>query len=192
MIISKVLSSYVFRYGMLAVLFSAISTMALMFIFYSVFSYNNFKNVDQGFSDELSELTAVHENGGVDAVDSLIRQRATQRTTQLIDIQYDYIIVDESSRKLAGNLKHWPKFVEYNNWFSFELAQLQGEADIRLMGKRVILAEGHQLLVVRNSITVPSYSQFFSIILILSFVITVFTGSFAAFFMTWDFQRHVN
>ena len=69
---------------------------------------------------------------------------------------------------------------------------MQGEADIRLMGKRVILAEGHQLLVVRNSITVPSYSQFFSIILILSFVITVFTGSFAAFFMTWDFQRHVN
>lgn len=196
MIISKVLSSYVFRYGMLAVLFSAISTMALMFIFYSVFSYNNFKDVDQGFADELSKLIAVHQNSGVDAVDSFITQSTTESTTQpatqLIDIQYDYIIVDEAGRKLAGNLKHWPKFAEYNDWFSFELAQLHGENDIRLMGKRVILAEGHQLLVARNSITVPSYSRFFAIILISSFIITVFMGSFAAFFMTWDFQRHVN
>ena len=188
MIVSKVFSSYIFRYAMRAVLFSGLSAMLLMLIFYSFFSFNYFKSVNQGFIHEMAELTSVYEAGGIDEVSRFI----DRRISQLNDVQYDYMLVDNEYHKLAGSLENWPQFTEYRDWLSFELGRLEGDADIRHLAHSVILADGQQLLVARSRLDVLPYTRFFIGILFCSFIITVLMGAFSAFFMTWDFQRHVD
>ena len=188
MIVSKVFSSYIFRYAMRAVLFSGLSAVLLMLMLYSFFSFNYFTDVDQGFTNELTEFASAYNNGGIDSVDSFIGRRGDEFNP----IQYDYILVDSEYNKLAGNLESWPLFIEYLDWFSFELGSLESDADIRHMARSVILADGKQLLVARSRLAVLAHTRFFITILFSSFIITILMGAFSAFFMTWDFQRHVD
>ncbi len=188
MIVSKVLSSYIFRYAMRSTLFSVLSSMFLLLIIYSLFSYHYFKGVDQGFADELTEFVAVYEAGGIDAVDGFIEQRADEFSS----VQYDYMVVDSKYNKLAGSLEDWPQFTEYRDWLGFELAVLEGDTDIRHIARSVTLADGHQLLAARSRLAVFAYTRFFIGVLFSMFITTILMGTFAVFFMTWDFQRHVD
>ena len=188
MIVSKVFSSYIFRYAMRAVLFSGLSAMLLMLIFYSFFSFNYFNDVDQGFTNELTEFVSAYESGGVDEASRFIERRGDEYN----QVKYDYMLVDSEYNKLAGNLESWPLSIEYLDWFSFELGSLEDDADIRHMARSVTLADGQQLLVARSRLGVLAHTRFFITILFSSFIITILMGAFSAFFMTWDFQRHVD
>ena len=188
MIVSKVFSSYIFRYSMSTVLVTAISAMFLMVFFYSFFSYYYFKDVEQGFTDELSDITTAFEAGGVDQVNGFIDER-------LRDVNatpYDYWVTDNDNNHLAGNSEFTPRFTEYGGWLSFDMDVFKNDSDIRYMGRYVIIADGTQFLVTSSRSGVPAYTRFFISISFLAFNFTLVMGGFASFFMTWDFQRHVN
>ncbi len=188
MIVSKVFSSYIFRYSMSTVLVTAISAMFLMVLFYSFFSYYYFKDVEQGFTDELSDITTAFEAGGVDQVNGFIDER-------LRDVNatpYDYWVTDNDNNHLAGNSEFTPRFTEYGGWLSFDMDVFKNDSDIRYMGRYVIIADGTQFLVTSSRSGVPAYTRFFISISFLAFIFTLVMGGFASFFMTWDFQRHVD
>ena len=188
MIVSKVLSSYIFRYAMSTVLFSAIGAMFLMLLFYSFFSYHYFKNIEQGFNQELSGVVSAYVSGDINDVDNFI----ARSMSDLNATQYDYWVADSDNNKLAGNLEYRPQFTEYDDWLSFDMGIFEGGTDIRHMTRHVNIADGTQFLVASSRSGVPVYTRFFIGILVSGFIITLAVGGFAAFFMTWDFQRHVN
>jgi len=188
MIVSKVLSSYIFRYAMSTVLLSAIGAMFLMLVFYSLFSHHHFKNIEQGFTHELSKVVSAYESGGINDVDKVIERSMGDRNAT----QYDYWVTDSENNKLAGNLEYRPQFTEYDSWLSFDMGMLKGSVDIRHMARNVTIADGTQFLVASSRSGVPVYTRFFIGILLSGFIITIAMGGFASFFMTWDFQRHVD
>jgi len=188
MIVSKVFSSYIFRYAMSTVLFSAIGAMFFMLLFYSFFSYHYFKNIEQDFTRELSGVVDAYASGGINDVDNFIgRSMGDLNATQ-----YDYWVADIDNNKLAGNLEYRPQFTEYDDWLSFDMGILDGDTDIRHMTRYANITDGTQFLVASSRAGVPVYTRFFMGILLSGFIITITMGSFAAFFMTWDFQRHVD
>ena len=188
MIVSKVFSSYIFRYAMSTVLLSAIGAMFFMLLFYSLFSYHYFKNIEQGYTRELVGVVNAYQSGGINDVDNFIeRSMADLNATQ-----YDYWVADSESNKVAGNLEYRPQFIEYDSWLSFDMGILDGDTDIRHMARYTSIADGTQFLVASSRAGVPVYTRFFMGILLSGFIITIAIGGFAAFFMTWDFQRHVD
>ena len=188
MIVSKVFSSYIFRYAMSTVLLSAIGAMFFMLLFYSLFSYHYFKNIEQGYTRELVGVVNAYQSGGINDVDNFIeRSMADLNATQ-----YDYWVADSESNKVAGNLEYRPQFIEYDSWLSFDMGILDGDTDIRHMARYTTIADGTQFLVASSRAGVPVYTRFFMGILLSGFIITIAIGGFAAFFMTWDFQRHVD
>lgn len=192
MILTKILSSYTFRYAVSAVVVISMVVMFVMVIVYGVFSYNYFHDVHEELSMELSEFSTTYEAGGIESVDGFIEQRRQRYHI----VSFAYVLVDSNLNKLAGNLDNWPKFREYGDgWLSFELGILQTDGDSKdqeFVARSTQMADGKQLLVARSYEGVLAYIRFVVGILFRGFIVTVSLGAMAAFFMTWAFQRRLD
>jgi len=192
MILTKILSSYTFRYAIGAVVVISMVVMFVMVIVYGVFSYNYFHDVHEELSTELTEFASAYEQGGRRSIDGFIEERRKRYHL----VQFAYLVVDSDLTKVAGNLDAWPKFREYGDgWLSFELGILQNDGDSRdqeFVARSLQMADGEQLLVARSYASVLAYISFVVGILVRGFIVTVSLGAMAAFFMTWAYQRRLD
>ena len=81
MILTKILSSYTFRYAIGVVVVISMVVMFVMVIVYGVFSYNYFHDVHEELSTELTEFASAYEQGGRRSIDGFIE--ATNHTYNL-------------------------------------------------------------------------------------------------------------
>ena len=105
MLLAKTLTSTTFKLALIAIgTFGVIVSAILGYVYLSTASYVRGRS-DRAIQIEISSLQEVYERSGRDGLIDAIRRRMVYKGFA----DHVYILVDPSSRVLAGNLKAWPQ-----------------------------------------------------------------------------------
>lgn len=121
MILSKVFTSFTFRFLVAYVAWLGVSVFLVLSLIYAFIAYGFFDEVQQSLEQEVQELAAAYQQGGPQAVDRLIRDHSSPERL----IRFFYLVADADRQKIAGDLQQWPADRAYGkNWQDFRLESL--------------------------------------------------------------------
>ena len=193
MILSRIFSSYTFRYCISAVTALSVAVFIFLVFIYASFSYDFFHDVHDAIRDELNEFELqVLNDSSVDAVNAFVAARHAQRSYN----RYYYLLVDSNLNKVAGDLDAWPHFKEYGDgWLSFELDVFQWDGsavDSEFVARSKQLPNGYQLLVARYYQDMVEYVKLVAGMLIRGMLTTIVLGTFGAIYISLSTQRRLD
>ena len=135
-------------------------------------------------------------NAALDRLVLLINAR-TKRPQQPGDELFSYMLVDQNSRRLAGNLREWPAPPDVvNEWRDFEFTSIDGErVPVRARILSITINAGEQtglrLLVGREIREISAVNQRFVRALSLGLGLTLLVALAGGLALAISAQRHV-
>lgn len=177
MILNKVLASYTFRFMSIYVAGLSFSSVIVLAVLYTSYSYENFQGLGPSISRQIDDFQAVYETDGVDGVDLFLHKRV--RIAQFN--QFHYLVVDENYEKIAGSLDAWPIYRDYkDDWVSYQIDVLSWDltsTEVPFLGQSRQLENGHYLLVARHYTDVIYIINVIKGVLLRSLIVTIVLGT---------------
>ncbi|WP_372864279.1 ATP-binding protein [Spongiibacter sp.] len=177
MILSKIFTSFTFRFLVSYVAWLSVSVFMVLALIYAFIAYGFFSDVHSSVKLELDELSQAYEKGGREAVDRFVAEHSGPERL----IRFFYFVGDAQQRKIAGNLTEWPDAKEYRNgWLGFDFESLTSIADPvsnEFIARSMQLPSGEQLLVARHYADVLNSTKLVAGALTRSMVATIILGT---------------
>lgn len=176
MLLSRILSSYVFRFTFWYATGLSVAVFMLLAVFYAFYSYNIYAAISDSLRSELQALKHEFIAGDYSQAKTILANRVPAGARD----PYYYLLVDADYRKIAGNLPAWPQYREYDTgWRSFQLDGLQGEAKgaIRFGARTVELTNGYHLLVAKDTSVEDQKTAFMVTLLLRGMAVTIILGA---------------
>lgn len=177
MLLTKIFSSFTFRFLVGYVAWLSVSVLLVLSIIYAFIAYDFFRDVHQSVNNELQQLTTAYQQGGVPAVDQFVMEHGGPKRL----IRFFYFVGDENKQKIAGNLETWPDTTEYRSgWQGFDLETLTSITDpvgTEFIARSIQLDSGEHVMVARHYADVLSSTKLVAGALIRSMVATIFVGT---------------
>lgn len=176
MLLSRILSSYVFRFTFWYATGLSVAVFILLAIIYATYSYNIYAAINKSLRAELQLFKQEFLAGGPSQAEGFIARRAPTGALA----SYYYLLVDSNYEKVTGNLEAWPEYREYGTgWRSFELKNLQGadKSAIRFGARTLELANGYHLLVAKDTSAEDEKTAFMVSILLRGMLVTIILGA---------------
>ena len=157
MLLAKTLTSTTFKLALIAIgTFGVIVSAILGYVYLSTASYVRGRS-DRAIQIEISNLQEVYERSGRDGLIDAVRGRMAHEGFS----DHVYVLVDPSSRVLAGNLKAWPQAAaEPSGWVEFRQTSSLANAAARplIRGMIEIFPDGDRLLVGQDISDLDGYT----------------------------------
>ncbi len=178
MILSKIFTSFTFRFLVSYVAWLSVSVFMVLGLIYAVIAYDFFSDVHRSIELELEALSEVYERDGREAVDDFVEVRGGPERL----IRFFYFVADSDHNKIAGNLTQWPDAREYRNgWIGFDFESLTNIADPvgnnEFLARSKVLPSGEKLLVARHYADVLGSTKLVAGALTRSMVATIILGT---------------
>ena len=176
MLLSRVLSSYVFRFTFWYATGLSIAVFVLLAIVYATYSYNIYAAINNSLRTELQIFKQELLAGGYSQAEKFLAGRAPAGALN----PYYYLLVDSDYKKIAGNLSAWPEYREYGTgWRSFQLSGLQGgdKSAVRFGARALELDNGYHLLVAKDTSAEDEKTAFMVSILLRGMLVTIILGA---------------
>lgn len=117
MILSKIFSSFTFRFFVGYVAWLGVSVFLVLAVIYAFIAYGFFDDVQQSLKDEVNALAAEYQRSGAEGIDALIKSHSGPDSL----IRFFYYVSDAQRQKIAGNLDAWPNIAEgRDGWSGFK------------------------------------------------------------------------
>lgn len=177
MILSKIFTSFTFRFLVSYVAWLSISVFLVLTLIYAFVAYGFFNDVHRSVIDEMDALSAAYQNGGAAAVDEFVQ---TETGPDRL-IRFFYFVADQQQNKIAGNLDEWPETAEQSEgWDGFKLESLTDFVDpvgTEFIARSRQLPSGEYVVVARHYADVLNSSKLVAGALIRSMVATIILGT---------------
>lgn len=177
MILSKIFTSFTFRFLVSYVAWLSVAVFMVLALIYAFIAYDFFADVHHSVSDELASLSQAYETGGEAAVDEFVKIHSGPDRL----IRFFYYVGDENLNKIAGNLDQWPDSEEYRDgWLGFNFESLTNTADsvgTEFVARSRQLAGGEHVLVARHYADVLNSTKLVGGALTRSMVATILLGT---------------
>ena len=177
MILNKVLASYTFRFMSIYVAGLSFSSLIVLAVLYTSYSYENFQDLGPSISQQIDEFQSVYESDGVDGVDLFLNKKV--RIAQFN--RFHYLVVDANYEKIAGSLDAWPIYRDYkDDWVSYQVDVLSWDltsTEVPFLGQSRQLDNGHYLLVARHYTDVIYIINVIKGVLLRSLIVTIVLGT---------------
>jgi signal transduction histidine kinase len=178
MILSKIFSSFTFRFLASYVAWLSVAVFMVLALIYAFIAYDFFSKVHDSVSDELASLSQAYIDGGEIAVDTYVLEHSGPNRL----IRFFYYVGDERLNKIAGNLNEWPDSEEYRNgWLGFNLDSLLSNSDsvgTEFVARSLQLPGGEHVLVARHYADVLNSTKLVAGALTRSMIATILLGTF--------------
>ncbi|MBB3046876.1 signal transduction histidine kinase [Litorivivens lipolytica] len=176
MILSKIFSSFTFRFMSGYVAGLSITVFLVLAAIYTLISRDYFTQVHNTIQQELDALTETYQEGGASAVEKFVDVHAGPDRL----IRFFFLVVDENYEPIAGNLDRWPDPKQYRDgWLGFDLKLLSGEWDevgTEFVARSRTLPTGETVMVARHYADVINSAKLVSGALTRSLVATIILG----------------
>ncbi len=176
MLLSRILSSYVFRFTFFYATGLSVAVFVLLAIIYAAYSYNMYVEVNTSLQTEMQLVEQQLAAAGLAQADKILQNRVAADKRG----RYYYLVADSNFQKVAGNLQAWPEYREHvTGWLRFEANGLQVNAKpaARFGGRTVALQDGHHLLVAKDTSTEDAKITFVISILLRGMLVTIILGA---------------
>jgi signal transduction histidine kinase len=177
MFLSKVFTSFTFRFLVGYVAWLSVSVFLVLAVIYTVIAYDSFTNVHRSVIQELDELSEAYQQGNVASVDAFVAEHSGPRRL----IRFFYFVGDAKRQKIAGNLDKWPEAEEYRDgWLGFNLQSIANFSDpvgAEFIARSRVLPTGEHLRVARHYADVLNSTKLVAEALIRSMVVTIIMGT---------------
>lgn len=121
MILSKIFTSFTFRFLVAYVAWLGVSVFLVLSLIYAFIAYGFFNDVQQSLEQEVQHLGEAYQRGGARGVDKLIRDHSSPDRL----IRFFYLVTDANRQKVAGDLENWPGDASQGrSWQDFKLESL--------------------------------------------------------------------
>lgn len=121
MILSKIFTSFTFRFLVAYVAWLGISVFLVLSLIYAFIAYGFFNDVQQSLEQEVQHLSEAYQGSRAAGVDRLIRHHSSPDRA----IRFFYLVTDANKQKVAGNLETWPGDASQGrSWQDFKLESL--------------------------------------------------------------------
>jgi signal transduction histidine kinase len=184
MILSKIFSSFTFRFLVSYVAWLSVAVFMVLALIYAFIAYDFFAGVRHSVESELGSLSQSYETGGASAVDEFVKDHSGPDRL----IRFFYYVGDENLNKIAGNLDQWPDSQEYRNgWLGFSFESLTSVSDYvgtEFVARSRQLAGGEHVLVARHYADVLNSTKLVSGALTRSMVATILLGTIGGAIVT--------
>ena len=183
MILSKVFSSFTFRFMSGYVVGLSITVFLVVAVIYTLISRDYFSQVHNTIQEELDALTQTYIEGGADAVEEFVDVHAGPERL----IRFFFLVVDENYKPIAGNLDRWPDPRQYRDgWLGFDLKLLSGDWDdvgTEFVARSRTLPTGETVMVARHYADVINSAKLVSGVLTRSMLVTIVLGTIGGAFV---------
>jgi signal transduction histidine kinase len=177
MILSKIFTSFTFRFLVSYVAWLSVAVFMVLALIYAFIAYDFFAEVHHSVTDELESLSQAYQSGGEEAVDEFVKLHSGPDRL----IRFFYFVGDENLNKIAGNLDQWPDSKEYRNgWLGFNFESLTNSADsigTEFVARSKQLEGGEHVLVARHYADVLNSTKLVGGALTRSMVATILLGT---------------
>ena len=177
MILSKIFTSFTFRFLVSYVAWLSVAVFMVLALIYAFIAYDFFAEVHHSVKSELSDLSEAYERGGEAAVDEFVKTHSGPDRL----IRFFYFVGDENLNKIAGNLDQWPDSEEYRDgWLGFSFESLTNVPDsigTEFVARSRQLAGGEHVLVARHYADVLNSTKLVGGALTRSMVATILLGT---------------
>ena len=176
MLLSRILSSYVFRFTFFYATGLSIAVFVLLAIIYAAYSYTMYADINTSLR---TEMQLVQQQLAA-ADPSQAKQILAGRTTTEKRDRYYYLVADANFKKVAGNLQAWPKYREYvTGWLRFRSngSEANAKPAARFGGRVMTLPDGHHLLVAKDTSREDEKTTFMISILFRGMLVTIILGA---------------
>ncbi|MFT7404558.1 ATP-binding protein [Zhongshania sp.] len=184
MILSKIFSSFTFRFLVSYVAWLSVAVFMVLALIYAFIAYDFFAEVHLSVESELGDLSQSYETGGAAAVDEFVKDHSGPDRL----IRFFYYVGDENLNKIAGNLDQWPDSQEYRNgWLGFSFESLTNPSDYigtEFVARSRQLAGGEHVLVARHYADVLNSTKLVGGALTRSMVATILLGTIGGAIVT--------
>ncbi|MEX1665607.1 sensor histidine kinase [Zhongshania arctica] len=191
MILSKIFSSFTFRFLVSYVAWLSVAVFMVLALIYAFIAYDFFAEVHHSVESELGALSQSYETGGASAVDEFVKDHSGPDRL----IRFFYYVGDENLNKIAGNLDQWPDSQEYRNgWLGFSFESLTSPSDYigtEFVARSRQLAGGEHVLVARHYADVLNSTKLVGGALTRSMVATILLGTIGGAIVTGLTLRRV-
>ncbi len=176
MLLSRILSSYVFRFTFFYATGLSIAAFVLLAIISAAYSYNMYAQINTSLRSEMQLLEQQLATVDASQVQKILAGRVMAGTRG----RYYYLVADSNYQKVAGNLQAWPEYREYvTGWLRFESSGVQVDAktEARFGGRAVALPNGYHLLVAKDTSAADEKTTFMINILFRGMLVTIILGA---------------
>ena len=192
MILSKIFTSFTFRFLVSYVAWLSVAVFMVLALIYAFIAYDFFAKVHESVDTELKDLSTAYESGGESAVDAFVKSHSGPDRL----IRFFYYVGDENLNKIAGNLDQWPDSEEYRNgWLGFSFESLTSDPDstgTEFIARSRQLAGGEHVLVARHYADVLNSTKLVGGALTRSMVATILLGTIGGAIVTALTLRRVD
>lgn len=177
MILSKIFTSFTFRFLVAYVAWLGVSVFLVLVFIYAFIAYGFFNEVQQSLRVEMEALAEAYQEGGAPAVEDFVR--AHSGADRLI--RFFYYVADADRERIAGSLRTWPANTEHvEGWQGFKLETLTDFLDpvgTEFIARSQQLPSGEYVLVARHYADVISSSKLVAGALTRSMIATIVLGT---------------
>ncbi|MBD2858177.1 HAMP domain-containing histidine kinase [Spongiibacter sp. KMU-158] len=178
MFLSKIFTSFTFRFLVGYVAWLSVSVFMVLGVIYAFIAYDSFSDVHRSVNQELDELSAAYLSGGVESADTFIREHSGPERL----IRFFYFIGDENRQRITGSLEQWPATETYRDgWLGFDLqdalSTIKDPVNTEFIARIKTLPSGEQVLVARHYADILTSTKLVAGALIQSMVVTIILGT---------------
>ena len=177
MILSKIFTSFTFRFLVSYVAWLSLAVFMVLALIYAFIAYDFFAEVHHSVTEELGSLSQAYQEGGEKAVANFVQVHSGPDRL----IRFFYFVGDEHLNKIAGNLDQWPDSEEYRDgWLGFNFESMLDDADsvgTEFIARSKQLPGGEHVLVARHYADVLNSTKLVAGALTRSMVATILLGT---------------
>ncbi|MBB5185880.1 signal transduction histidine kinase [Zhongshania antarctica] len=177
MILSKIFTSFTFRFLVSYVAWLSLAVFMVLALIYAFIAYDFFAEVHHSVTEELGSLSQAYQEGGEPAVENFVKIHSGPDRL----IRFFYFVGDEHLNKIAGNLDQWPDSEEYRDgWLGFNFESMLDNADsvgTEFIARSKQLPGGEHVLVARHYADVLNSTKLVAGALTRSMVATILLGT---------------
>ncbi len=186
-----ILTSLTFRFMLRYVVVLSLAVFLVMALIYGIFTYSYFQELQDAVVDELDTVSLIYSGQGLPGVEQYIADRDRDAEAR----QFQYLLVDDDYRKVAGTLETWPEYRELGEgWMAFglTLTGFDGGGREELLGRPLNLPQGGYLLAALRYNQVIESARLVFITLLRTMIATVLLGVIGGFFAAANTLRRID
>ncbi|MGJ8686631.1 MAG: sensor histidine kinase [Spongiibacteraceae bacterium] len=177
MILSRVFTSFTFRFLVSYIVTLSVSVFMILALIYAFIAYSFIVEVNTSIDDELLLLKAEYMQGGASAVDQFIVKRSGASNL----IRFFYYVGDSEGNKVAGNLDSLPDSGEFRSgWQGFSMDSLVNSIEaigVAFIARSDTLDNGETVLAARHYADVLHSTKLVAGALTRSMLVTIIFGT---------------
>ena len=178
MILSRIISSFTFRFLTGYVALVSFAVFVVLVLVYGLVSRDYFIEVHNTMVEELEASVVAYEEGGPEAFDRFVMRRMSSESVG----KFYYLVVDENRQKITGTLDDWPLVIGFRGgWGGFHYDAIASEDELEQSNQFLALSKnlenGETLLVAQPYSNILGYVRLVAGALLRSMLATIVLGT---------------